>query len=174
MIKMREGIGVSGLEDMIKCIPGTNVKMVEVGSYAGESAEIFAKSEKIGEIWCIDPWKPGYDSGDLASISDFGEVETAFDKVAEKYKDKIRKFRGTLKDFQAKFPDYAPDFVYIDANHTYGGCKSDIETALLWKEIPAIGGHDYASWGPGVVKSVNEVFGRPTATFLDSSWLKVF
>ena len=147
--------------------------MVEVGSYAGESADIFAQSPKISQIWCIDPWTPGYDSTDVASSSDFNEVEHAFDLVAERHSDKIHKFKGVLKDFQEQFPNDVPDFIYIDANHTYEGCKSDIHIALLWNNIPIIGGHDYASWCPGVIKAVDEVLGKPTKTFVDSSWVKV-
>ncbi len=36
-----------GLIDLINWLPGTDIKMVEVGSYAGESADIFASSDKI-------------------------------------------------------------------------------------------------------------------------------
>lgn len=100
-------------------------------------------------------------------------MESAFDAVAAKHPDKIRKFKGVLKEFQAQFHKDIPDFIYIDANHTYEGCKTDIETALLWKGIPIIGGHDYAHWCPGVVQAVNEAFGQPTMTFQDSSWVKV-
>lgn len=175
LIKMRDEITTKGLVNLVNVLPVNGIRMVEVGSYAGESAEIFANSGKIVEIWCIDPWTPGYDQNDSASSSDFAEVEAAFDKVAERHKDKIHKFKGTLKDFQSKFQDYVPDFVYIDANHTYDGCKSDIETALRWngRGLKFLGGHDYSSCWPGVMKAVDEVFEKPTAVSVDSSWVKV-
>ena len=56
--------------------------IVEVGSYQGESMEIFAKSGMVKKIVCIDPWKSGYDDGDIASKSDMAEVEQAFDDRA--------------------------------------------------------------------------------------------
>ncbi len=162
-----------GLIDLINWLPGTDIKMVEGGRYAGESADIFASSDKIKQIWCIDPWLPGYDSTDVASSSDFNEVEAAFDGMATKHPDKIQKFKGVLEAFRCGFPNEKFDFIYIDANHTYEGCKSDIQTALLWKDLPIIGGHDYAGWCPGVIQAVDEIFGKPDKTFSDSSWVKV-
>ena len=174
MVTMRgNGCMLQGLIDLINWLPRTEIKMVEVGSYAGESADIFAASDKTSQIWCIDPWLPGYDQGDVASFSDFNEVEQAFDLVADRHKGKICKFKGVLKDFQTKFQNDVPDFIYIDANHTYEGCKSDIQTALLWNGLKLIGGHDYAGWCPGVIQAVDEIFGKPDITFADASWVKV-
>lgn len=68
----------------------------------------------------------GYDNTDIASSSDFNEVESSFDKVAERHPDKIRKFKGVLDGFRCAYPTDVPDFIYIDANHTYERCKSDI------------------------------------------------
>jgi hypothetical protein len=128
----------------------------------------------VKEIWCIDPWLPGYDDGDDASHTDFNEVEAAFDKVMTKHSSKIHKFKGTLQQFcDVHKDDIVPDLVYIDANHTYEGCKDDILTTLKWKGkgLKFLGGHDYASWCPGVIQVVNEAFGKPDWTFSDSSWL---
>ena len=41
--------------------------VVELGSYLGESTEIFAKSEKIKKVYAVDFWKNGYDNTDVAS-----------------------------------------------------------------------------------------------------------
>ena len=103
----------------------------------------------------------------------FVEVEAAFDKVMAKHNGKINKFKGTAKEFIEENPVVFPDFVYIDANHTYEGCKEDIATTLKWKGrgLKFIAGHDYASWCPGVIQAVNEAFGKPDWTFSDSSWL---
>ena len=163
----------NGLVDLIKFIPLDSFNMVEIGSYAGESADLFASSPKTRTIWCVDPWLPGYDENDAASSTDFVEVEAAFDKVMAKHNGKINKFKGTAREFIEENPVVFPDFVYIDANHTYEGCKEDIATALKWKGrgLKFIAGHDYASWCPGVIQAVNEAFGKPDWTFSDSSWL---
>ena len=100
----------------------TDICMLEVGSYAGESADIFASTGKVAKLFCIDPWQPGYDSRDIASSSNFTEVEQAFDKVMEEHPTLMHKFKGTLQDFVKHFPEMRPDAVYIDAEHTYEAC----------------------------------------------------
>lgn len=163
----------NGLIDLISNVKNDSIKMIEVGSYAGESADIFASQEKVKGIWCIDPWLSGYDDGDEASHTDFNEVEAAFDKVMTKHSSKIHKFKGTLQQFcDVHKDDIVPDLVYIDANHTYEGCRTDIETALnAWKHPYYMAGHDYANWCPGVMQAVDEKFGVPTMRFSDSSWM---
>lgn len=149
------------------------IRMAEIGSYAGESAELFANNDKVSSIWCIDPWKAGYDSSDVASSSDFVEVEKAFNSVMERHPTKIRKFRGTIDDFRKEYSDIDLDFIYIDGCHTYEACKRDLETALQWKSLKAIGGHDYVQGWSGVMKAVDEVVGNPDFTYQDESWLKI-
>ena len=80
---------------------GGKLAMVEVGSYQGESMEIFAKSGMVKKIVCVDPWKPGYDKHDIASKSDMVEVEKAFDERAASVKDyaDVVKHKGTLDTF---------------------------------------------------------------------------
>lgn len=169
LINMREGWLGQGLQYLINYMPKVNT-MVEVGSYAGHSADMFASSGKIKTLWCIDPWRPGYDNNDGASYSDFNEVEAAFDSVARKHSRVIKKFKGTLDDFICTHREVHPDMIYIDACHTYDGCKIDLQNAL--KLNPRIiSGHDYSDTWAGVKQAVNEVVGTPHITFLDTSWL---
>ena len=68
MIKMRQT--KDDLESPKAIIDQTNldrIVMIEVGSYAGESADIFASTGKLKTLYCIDPWQKGYDDGDIAS-----------------------------------------------------------------------------------------------------------
>lgn len=82
LVTMRQSI--KELHDLVQFIRqkanGRKLTMIEVGSYQGESMEIFAKSNGIQKIVCIDPWKEGYDPKDVASQSDMAEVEAAFDR----------------------------------------------------------------------------------------------
>lgn len=146
-----------------------DVKMIEVGSYAGESAEVFASSPLVSRILCIDPWQPGYCDSDIASGSDFSAVEGAFDLVMRNNYAKIDKFKGTLGDFVDRC-SFVPNFIYIDANHEYESARSDIDNAL--KLNPNyIGGHDYVGAWSGVVQAVDDTFKKPDVVFNDSSWL---
>jgi len=109
MIKMREKQKErDALKQLIEASTGdaNKIVMIEVGSYAGESADIFASTGKVKTLYCVDPWKNGYDEGDIASYSsDFKEVENAFDEVQKKHSDVIVKYKGTLADFIADHPE---------------------------------------------------------------------
>lgn len=60
--------------------------------------------------------------------------------------------------------DHVPnnlDFIYIDGDHSYEGCKSDIE--LYWSKVRKggiFGGHDFNSHYHGVAKAVLEFIER--------------
>lgn len=158
---------------------GRKMTMIEVGSYQGESMEIFAKTGKLDTIVCVDPWKSGYDNKDVASKSDMRKVETAFDQRVSSVKDfaDVVKFKGTLdtfiqSDLFKKF-DGQFDFTYIDGCHTYEGCKHDIELCKQFiRPKIAFAGHDHVDGWAGVKKAVDEMFGKPDIVLADSSWIK--
>ena len=163
-----------GLSDMLAYLPLSDFSMLEIGSYAGESADIFASSTKTRSVWCVDPWLAGFDPTDPASDTDFDAVEAAFDRVMAAHASKIHKFKGVTAEFIYKNPDFTPDFVYIDANHTYECVKDDIITVLQrWKGcgLRFLGGHDYGGDKHGVTRAVNELLGSPDKVFADSSWV---
>lgn len=172
IVQMRDRWTRRALKELVESTGANGIRMVEVGSYAGESAAVFASMPQVAELWCVDLWKGGYDQKDEASGSDFAKVEAAFDAVAARWPGKIRKFKGTLQEFHVAHPDAKPDLVYIDAEHTREACARDIATAR-GMEPRWIAGHDYnrESWS-GVVEAVNEAFGAPDRTFGDTSWIK--
>lgn len=160
----------SALRKLIEDTQLDGIVMVEVGSYAGESAEAFVSAGKVKTIYCVDPWLPGYDKKDIASDTDFNMVESAFDEVQSRHIDTIVKFKGVLKDFAVQHPNLRPDLIYIDACHTYEACKEDISTALSMSP-KFVSGHDYVKGWSGVMKAVDEMFGKPDATYEDESWM---
>ena len=65
------------------------------------------------------------------------------------------------------------NFIYLDGDHRYESVKTDIRLSLgLIKEGGFIAGHNYTDF-PGVRKAVDEVIGRPTKIYIDSSWIKI-
>lgn len=157
------------LKSLVEITGLENLTMIEVGCYSGESSEIFASTGKVKTLWCIDPWKNGYDARDIASSSDFTAVEKKFDEMAER-NPVVKKFKGTLADFVEAHPEVKPDLIYIDACHTYEAVKSDINLAL--KFCPKfISGHDFCSGWAGVMEAVRETLGEPDQTFADNSWI---
>lgn len=171
------GLQKQGLMDMLNEIPGTNLQVLEVGSFAGESAEIFLDSGKVRHIVCIDPWEDMVNDNPRNCYNEMAHIEWSFDRRMERFRNRVTKFKGTFDAFvkSENFKGQTFDLVYIDALHDYEHCKHDIETA---KEvvIPRIGiaGHDYSLTDPmlsGVKQAVDEIFGAKFKTFSDTSWL---
>jgi len=151
----------------------TDVKtFVEVGSYMGESAVIFASEFPEGKIYCIDPWIGNFDNADSASFSDYSEVEEQFDLRAKNFNNivKIKKMSTEV--------DMECDVIYIDGCHKY---ECVIEDIKYWKDKVkyAICGHDYYDdyidqiqpHTAGVRKAVLELLGHPHERFADGSWI---
>ena len=73
-----EGNGINGLRDLCFTIDekiGGKITIVEIGSFMGESAVIFAEEFPNAKIYCIDPWKSGYDDKDDANSSKKNQIE---------------------------------------------------------------------------------------------------
>jgi hypothetical protein len=173
VIPMRNQLFTDGLNDLISYFKGSNLTIAELGSYAGESSAIFAKSDKITKIYSIDPWMDGV-TCEYVRFNNMGFVESLFDEVA-KETPKIKKMKMTAA---AAFPKIElVDIVYIDALHTYDAVK--VDTLMWYSKVKPGGylcGHDYdISTFPGVVQAVNEFCinnGLPyPRVFSDTSWV---
>jgi hypothetical protein len=170
----RPDFALLGLRDLISMLPSPTT-MVEIGSFAGESAEEFLKHQNILHLHAVDPWQSGYDPNDPASeLTGQPVIEAEFDYRMKVFPGRYSKYRMPSAEAIHFFNDSSLDFVYIDALHTYDGVISDIN---LWlpkiKDNGFIGGHDYDIENfPGVVQAVNEVFGSPDQNFSEHSWIK--
>ena len=164
---------------LLSYVVSTNMILIEIGSYAGESAEIFAKSGKFSTIVCIDPWLSDPKGDGKNSYKNMDIVEHKFDEVLAR-NNIIKKHKGTIDTFVKsdlfKELDGKIDMVYIDGLHTYEGCKHDIQMCQKFiKPKFAFSGHDYTdqiAHVVGVKKAVDELFGKPDKTFIDNSWIK--
>ena len=150
--------------------------MAEIGSYRGESAELFLSTGKVSHIYCIDPWKPFYDKSDPAAYTDMAKVERTFDsRFADD--NRVTKIKGTIDDFvdmmSRRNAGMHIDFVYIDGCHTREATEHDISVVMEHiKPGLAIAGHDYVGFS-GVKIAVDSRFGKPDKIFSDTSWRKV-
>lgn len=160
-----------GLIDLLTHVPD-GIEMIEIGSWAGESASIWAESGKFTKIYCIDPWNSGKCKGrDPSVVQRQTEVEEEFDQTVARY-DNIVKLKGFSYDIMPTLPKVG--FIYIDGDHEYTEVKKDI---LLSKDhliAPGIlAGHDFNDpRTPGVTKAVKEIFEKPDLIFKDHSWIK--
>lgn len=145
-------------------------KMLEIGSYKGESTMMFASSGIFKEIHCIDPHL-GNEEANYILQEDWENVKQEF-KTNTRYFDNIILHSDFSFNLVDKFENKYFDFIYIDASHEYEDVKKDIELYLP-KCKYIIGGHDYQKEWPGVVTAVNEIFSQPDKTYADESWVKL-
>ena len=129
--------------------------MAELGSFAGESMELF--SMRFEKVFAIDLWDDKAILG-ISSPEQPGDIEARFDAVVSGLPN-IFKVKGDSSKSAEGFPDGYFDFVYIDACHEYEAALADIK-AWLPKISPGgiIAGHDYQPDYFGVIKAVQEVF----------------
>lgn len=172
---------INDIKELLSQIPENNLTLVEIGSFMGESMNLFAQSNKFAKIFCVDPWLPNYDSTDGCSFSNFQEIETEFDNRAKNYSfvSKIKKFSI---DAASDFEDESIDIVYIDGMHTKEAVKNDIKVWLpKVKNTGYITGHDWYLKEGLLQSAIIESIGYPDYVckhlhvdngYSDGSWLK--
>tara|TARA_B100000497_G_scaffold121980_1_gene152506 strand:+ start:479 stop:1075 length:597 start_codon:yes stop_codon:yes gene_type:complete len=159
------------LRQKIKNYENHSFKLLEIGSYKGESASIFAASQIFEKIFCMDPFEGKEDALSLLD-DEWGDVKRNF-YTNTRHWDNIHLIQDYSYNQVDNFPDEFFDVIYIDADHSYESVKKEIE---LYKPKCKwiIGGHDYGVVEhPGVTEAVNEAFGEPTITCVDTSWFKI-
>lgn len=118
---------------------------IEIGVNRGHFSRIIL-SKWNGTLYMCDPWR--YIDGyiDVANVKD-EEFEIIYNEAVRNVSGFSERAK-IIRDFSANaselFADESLDLVYIDADHSYSGCYSDIET---WfpkvKSGGLICGHDY-------------------------------
>ena len=171
---MRAPFYAEGLIDMIDWIntirPTSEMRIIEIGSYVGESTMIFA--DRFKEVISVDPYINDYDLNDAACH------HAPFDKVYEQFirntlsVPNIKSIKETSQNAFFILKDQQWDMVYIDGLHTYEGVLYDIEHyKTIIKPGGFICGHDYG-WD-GVRRAIVELLDDTVdATFKDASWAK--
>ena len=149
-----------------------NVKILEIGSYMGESALIFNSAITFDEIHCIEPFSGDEEANKELGV-DWKDVKREFWTNVRHFRDKVHLHQNFTYNLPPHyFPNKKFDFIYIDASHEYDDVINDIEFALPKTDF-LIGGHDYnpGVWD-GVVKAVDKFFGgKDIILFDDKSWL---
>jgi predicted O-methyltransferase YrrM len=158
---------IEGLQQMIDEIVKPDFTIIEIGSFAGVSSELFARACK--KLICVDLWDiPDPDYKEMTQAKKV-KAFSMFKKVAAKYPN-IQMMKGFSKDIARIIPIHSVDIVYIDANHDKLHAIEDIG---IWKSKVKNGGyitgHDINF--PEVLESVKFYFGDYFKTYPDMSWM---
>jgi hypothetical protein len=148
----------------------------EIGVWKGDTSELFLKTANPKELHLVDPWS--FDAfvknlsdeeykkeiekySKLTNGSDRKSFETYYDSI---YQNVVSRFetiktviihRKTSTEWFDTF-DKKLDWIYIDGDHTFNGCLSDLNNCLkLMKPNSFIFGDDYGN-KPDVKKAVDE------------------
>lgn len=136
--------------------------ILEIGTFDGGSATIFCE-HGAKEVITIDIFEPDQ----ITTEGGKQEYTELFKKHDIKYQeviDRLSKYKnctvmkGDSKEVLKHLPEDYFDFIFIDGDHTYEGCKSDHELCLpLLKKNGLIMFHDNNDKFPGVMKAISEV-----------------
>ena len=146
---------------------------VECGAWMGKSSAYLCDIAKNRiNIYIVDTWE-----GSLSNTDPTYIMAQANNNIYETFLSNMgdRKF-NPIKQLSEKaihnFEDNSCDIVFIDMTHTYEHVKNDI---LAWlpkvKTNGYIAGHDYQKDWPGVIKAVDEIFGKENLILMDTCWI---
>lgn len=139
--------------------------IIEAGSFQGRSTRAMADNT-TGIIHAVDPWKP------MPLTKEAGIDSMTYSRFVANMGKHYVSQRVIPHGMEFKhFWLERPDFVFIDAMHDYNSCFGDILHALELMQVGILAGHDYhpIHW-PGVVKAVDELFGKDKVKIVDTIW----
>ena len=120
---------------------------IEIGTQTGLFSEVILNNSKLLLLYSLDCWEHQSKYDDIAN---HGNLRQSYYKLKTKLRlMKFGKRSKIIQSYSCEVPldhDYIKDmdFVYIDGDHSYCGCKLDLET---WyprvKEGGILSGHDY-------------------------------
>jgi len=117
----------------------------EIGVQRGDFSAVIRNTWKNGTIHLIDRWKYDEEYLDVANISYREQLNNylyVVTRFSENYDVKI--YRMDSVEATNHFPDEYFDWIYIDADHSYEGCKRDLNA---WypklKKGGMLCGHDF-------------------------------
>lgn len=159
----------------------TGSTLIELGTMFGKSAFYLAQkikeSEKDLHLCVVDTWQPfwGADYAENQHVCEkHGSLFQAFAYYLEHsgFSNKIQVLRMDSAKAAQHFVNVPVHFVFVDADHSYDGCKRDI---LAWlprlRRRSIIAGHDYTPQWQGVQAAVEETFRGYGFEIRNNSWL---
>lgn len=142
----------------------------EIGVFAGDLSRELLRAGI--DLIMVDSWEGegraySGDSGDWHATLPQAAQDEFFRKTSKRVafaNGRAHVVRKRSADALADVPDRSLDFVFLDADHSYEGCKADIEGwSLKVKPDGWLGGHDYENTEFekfGVTRAVDEYVSR--------------
>jgi hypothetical protein len=166
---MTEAAQIRAAEILKRC-PALPLLGVEVGVYKGDLSYELLKRRGDLTLWMVDSWAAREKQPDAyrstgdphANLSQ--QAQDGYRAIAKAETnfaaDRRRILAMDSLKAAAEAPDATFDFVFIDADHSYEGCKADIAAwAPKVKPFGLLAGHDYRNPHPpvaGVTRAVDE------------------
>jgi predicted O-methyltransferase YrrM len=140
------------------------IRVIEVGTWIGSTAkfmhEVLQELGVAHRIDCIDTFEgtPSDHTSDLAKALGGSTHAKFIENVGDLRGQVIFEHVGSSQDVALAWQDKA-DLIFIDADHSYEGCKADIESWRVHLKAGGIlCGHDYGVSGlEGVTRAVDEL-----------------
>lgn len=124
-------VDVTVNELMQSWIGQPNLSFLEIGSAEGSSAIGIIQTvltDPSSKVTCVDKWDAAFSNGFFAD-----DFESNFDANIEQYKNQIIKVKSDSATWLINNKNKRFDFIYIDGDHEYSGCKMDI--TLSWEML---------------------------------------
>jgi len=145
---------------------GDGSHFVEVGRFMGRStcamAQIIQKYNKKIKFDAVDHFRGSIEHENILKGKDLYEIFINNMKEAN-ILDIVKPIKMDSLEAAKLYKDESLDFVFIDASHDYVSVIKDIEAWLpKVKNLGILAGDDYNEKHPGVIKAVDEKFGKET------------
>lgn len=138
--------------EILARLSGENLIGAEIGVFLGGLSMRLLQSPTL-TLYMVDSWTTSEGDGQYAKSGDF-HANLTQEQQNEYFGNTIlntafagnraKIIRKTSVEAAKEVPDGSLDFVFIDADHSYEGCKQDIETWLpKLKKNGLLSGHDY-------------------------------
>lgn len=132
-------------------------EIVEIGSWAGGSAAFLADGAR-GHVTCVDIWTDWIDPPEDQWPATGADALAHFMETVNL--SRVTPMKAPSLEL-VKFWVKPVGMLFIDALHTYKGCRDDFRA---WSPFVVPGGvlaiHDYGTeewWSPGVTQAVDEI-----------------
>jgi len=164
------------------------VRGVEVGVFRGEHSKAMLDALASVKLVCVDMWEmhaeiKNYSSQDIIMNKRFSDIEYAksiredAELRLKPYDHRVKIIQNSSIEASKMFENETFDFVYLDGDHSYEGCISDM---IAWypkvKTDGYLCGHDYKWEKSGVDIAVDEFnkkygFNLSHMTFPGHEWI---